>query len=143
MSPCCVPTSQIMRTGPNAQQTRSSEQVQVRRTCPQRCLKTLERTAGEWFCPRCKSELDLDSSNEPMHSSLVPTRLMKQEDCYRSLAAALGMPPAQSPSCHMLRPVCHLQSQSAEHTCTALSCESCTSFRSNCISCAVLCCNVA
>ncbi|KAL0039732.1 hypothetical protein WJX77_006357 [Trebouxia sp. C0004] len=44
---------------------------------------------GEWFCPRCKSELDLDSSNEPMHSSLVPTRLMKQEDCYRSLAAAL------------------------------------------------------
>lgn len=45
---------------------------------------------GEWFCPRCKSELDLDSSNEPMHSSLVPTRLMKQEDCYRSLAAALG-----------------------------------------------------
>ncbi|KAL0021618.1 hypothetical protein WJX79_009112 [Trebouxia sp. C0005] len=45
---------------------------------------------GEWFCPRCKSELELGSSNGAMHSSLVPTRLMKQEDCYRSLAAALG-----------------------------------------------------
>jgi hypothetical protein len=76
------------------------------RHAPQTCLKTLSCAAGEWFCPRCKSELELDSSNEPMHSSLVPTRLMKQEDCYRSLAAALGMPPAQSHCCRMLRPMC-------------------------------------
>ena len=46
--------------------------------------------AGEWFCPRCRSELELDSSDQPIHTSLVPTRLMKQEDCYRRLAAALG-----------------------------------------------------
>ncbi len=46
--------------------------------------------AGEWFCPRCRSELELDSTDQPIHASMVPTRLMKQEDCYRSLAAALG-----------------------------------------------------
>ena len=54
--------------------------------------------AGEWFCPRCRAELALDSSNEPLHSSLVPTRLMKQEDCYRSLAAALGVFSCPSPA---------------------------------------------
>jgi len=113
------------------------------RLAPRRCLKTLNCTVGEWFCPRCRSELELDSSNEPMHSSLVPTRLMNHEDCYRSLAAALGMPPAQSDCCDMFRPVWHLESQSAVHNdCTALSYANCTSTVSNCISCAVLYCTV-
>ena len=115
--------------GPNAQC--------VRQTCPlQTCLKTLHCTAGEWFCPRCKSELELYSSNEPMHSSLVPTRLMRQEDCYRSLAAALGMPPAQSDCCHMCRPLCPL----TEPICCAqqLYCTELCKLHKYCISCAVL-----
>ena len=138
MSPCCVPISQhatyeqdqthtmsdrlaaLNRTIHTACQTdihfRTEPNAQcARHTCPEMCLKTMNCTVGEWFCPRCRSELELDSSNEPMHSSLVPTRLMKQEDCYRSLAAALGMPPAQSDCCHMFRPLCHLQSQLAMH----------------------------
>jgi len=130
-----------------SRQTYTSEQDQMHsvsdRLAPRRCLKTLNCTVGEWFCPRCRSELELDSSNEPMHSSLVPSRLMNQEDCYRSLAAALGMPPAQSDCCDMFRPVCHLESQSAVHNdCTALSYANCTSTVSNCISCAVLYCTV-
>lgn len=46
--------------------------------------------AGEWFCPRCRSELAMDDINQPIYNSLVLTRLMQQEDCYRGLAAALG-----------------------------------------------------
>ena len=47
-------------------------------------------SAGEWFCPRCRSELALESGDQPRHSSLMPTPFMLQEDCFRRLAAALG-----------------------------------------------------
>ena len=48
-----------------------------------------ERT-GEWFCPRCQKELGHGDSTALVHSSLHTTPYMKQEDCHRSLAAALG-----------------------------------------------------
>ena len=60
--------------------------------------------AGMWFCNHCRDGLHsvpVPQTNvlhpsplpPPPAGPLVPTRLMRHEDCYRSLAAALGGSP--------------------------------------------------
>lgn len=68
---------------------------------------------GEWFCPRCQEDAGQDDDLEL--SSFPSTSFTRQEDIYRSLAAALGV--YLCPACNLA--VCY-QPLSVQDLCFTL-----------------------